>query len=85
MSEVSGFGAAFEHPFLAHRQFILKDEFQKIRVVQPVRRRFLEPNWQRLHQAGQMQLFQGLIELLMVHIYFHYSPVCFWVTARLSA
>ena len=27
MPEVSGFGAPFKHPFLAHRQLILKDEF----------------------------------------------------------
>lgn len=34
------------------------------------RRRFLEPDWQRLHKAGQAQLFQGLIEDLVIHIYF---------------
>jgi len=36
MAEVGGLGQAFEHPFLAHSQFILKDQFQKIRVAQPV-------------------------------------------------
>jgi len=70
VAKVSRFGAAFEHPFLAHGKFILKDEFQKIRVAQPVRRCFLEPDWQRLHKPRQAQLFQGLIEDLVVHIYF---------------
>ncbi len=45
MPEVSGFGAPFEHSLLAHGQFILEDEFQKIRVVQTVGCRFLEPDW----------------------------------------
>jgi len=43
--EVSGFGSAFEHSFLAHRQFILEDEFQEVRVAQAVGCRFLEPDW----------------------------------------
>jgi hypothetical protein len=34
--EVSGFGAAFEYPFLAHCQFILEDKFQEVRVAQAV-------------------------------------------------
>ena len=76
VAKVSRFGAAFEHPFLAHGQFILKDEFQEVRVAQPVRRRFLEPDWQRLHKPGQAQLFQGLIEDLVVHICFRLCGGC---------
>jgi hypothetical protein len=53
MAEVSDFGPSFEQPFLAHGQFILDNEFQKVRVAQAVGRRFLEPDWQGLEQARE--------------------------------
>ena len=53
MPEVGGLRAPFERPFLAQGQFILQDQFQEIRMAQPVGGRFLEPDRQRLLEAGK--------------------------------
>ena len=56
-AEISGLGAAFHQPLLAHVDFVLVDQFQELGVAKPVGDGFLQ-YVQGLHQAGKSELFQ---------------------------
>jgi len=56
-TKVSGLGASFHQPLLAHINLILADEFQELGVTKPVGNCFLQSHVQGLHQTGEPACF----------------------------
>jgi hypothetical protein len=52
--------AAFDQAAGSHVQFILKDQFQELAVIQPVTARLAEAYFQALGQARKPELFERL-------------------------
>ena len=67
-AEISGLGAAFYQPLLAHIDFVLADQFQELGVAKPVGDCFLQAHVQSLQQTRQAELFQCVFKI--AHIQF---------------